>query len=459
MKRFIVASLAFATLVNSSTESFALSAGVTSYLCSTNLTTSSTYPWASKDMQAGCLGIVEVKIKDPSKLMQNSEVQIIINKKTLPFRKQVNKFQLDGVRKKASWYNIPGRLLNWLLDRRVPVDYRIVPINKNEARPFYVSNVNEGDKKLEAKTNEDFLKKISEKNGKSKMAEFSEKLFERAIRGLNDGKVDPYDTYNTVEKGTIFQYANYKEQLDTFKYYSKKEAEDQNKQMALQRTKVCDGFVDKSESELKKYGLVATLSAEKPVQHFAIVVNNKIDGKPEAYKLFNLLALNGHSFLTDDKSVLEFTCQQVFKMPEGGKPANKEKLAEVEALVESTMEKPSMRQWLRNFRSFILKPINRFLPSFISDAFKDFSSSLSKNFSNELNTLKKTLEEGQEQLKKDQKDLVANKQKLEEDQKQLAQDTQNQQMKMQKEQKEFIDRQNDLMNQQKAFFESKKTSP
>ena len=80
---------------------------------------------------------------------------------------------------------------------------------------------------------------------------------------------------------------------------------------------------------------------------FAIVVNNKIDGKPEAYKLFNLLALNGWSFLTDDKSVSEFTCQQVFKMPEGGKPANKEKLAEVDALVESTMEKPSMRQRVR----------------------------------------------------------------------------------------------------------------
>lgn len=397
MKRFVAASLVLAILVNSSTASFALSANVTSDLCSATLKKSSTYPWASKDMQAGCLGIIEVKIKDPGTLMQNSEMQVKLNEEPLrygfnpfnlstflrktPVRKEVNKFQLDGVRKKAAWYNIPERLLNWLLDRRVPVDYRIVPISKEEARPFLANNVNQGDKKAEVKANEDFLKNILEKNGKSKMAELSEELLERAIRGLNDGKVDPYDTYNTVEKGTIFQYANYKEPLDTLKYYSKKEADDKNKQMALQRTKICDGFGDKSESELKKYGLMTTLSAEKPIQHFAIVVNNKIDGKPEAYKLFNLLASNGYDFLNNDTSVLEFDCKTAFKMPEGGKPANKEKLAEVEALIDSTKEKPGMRQWFKNLGNLTLKSIESVLPQFVSDAFKAFWSSVSNKFS------------------------------------------------------------------------------
>lgn len=390
MKKLIVTSLALATLVNSSIASFALSASVKSDLCSATLKKSSTYPWDGKDMQAGCLGIIEVKIKNPGALMKNSEIQVKINEEPShyfnslmffqkkPVRKEVNKFQLDGVRKKASWYNIPGRFLNWLLDKRVPVEYRIVPINKNEAQPFCAQIVNEGDKKAEAKINEGFIANVLKKNEKSKMAELAEKLIEKAVSGLSDPDVDKYDPYNVVEKGKIIKYADYKDKLDLTHYYSKKEAEDKNKQMALQRAKVCDGFVDKAESELKKYGLMATLSAEKPVQYFAIVVNNKIDDKPEAYKLFNLLASNGYNFLNDDKSVLEFTCQKVFKMPEGGKPANKEKLVEVEALINSTKEKPGMRQWFKNLSNLILNSIDTVTPQFISDAFRVVSSKFRK---------------------------------------------------------------------------------
>ena len=308
MKKFIITSLAIAALINSSPISFALSAKVKSNLrpeilsnlCSVTLIKPSKYPWASKDMQAGCLGIVEVKIKDTNALMPNMGVQVETKEEPLhysfnpfnlstflrktPKRKEFNKFMLDGVKEKACWYNIPKRFWNWMVDKRVPVEYRLLPISKEDAKVFFTKDVKEGEKKLEKKTIDDFNKKIVDQNGKSNGVKLSEEMVKRALAGLQDPNVDQYDPYNTVENGNIFKFVDYKEPINVSHFYSKKEADEKNKAADLQKNKICDSFVDKSESDLKKYGLIATLSAEKPIQHLAVVVNNNIEDKPEAYK-------------------------------------------------------------------------------------------------------------------------------------------------------------------------------
>ncbi len=405
MKKFIITSLAIAILTNFSPISFALSAKVKSNLCSATLVKPSKYPWVSKDMQAGCLGIVEVKIKDTNALMPNMGVQVETKEEPLhysfnpfnlstflrktPKRKEFNKFMLDGVKEKACWYNIPKRFWNWMVDKRVPVEYRLLPISKEDAKVFFTKDVKEGEKKLEKKTIDDFNKKIVDQNGKSNGVKLSEEMVKRALAGLQDPNVDQYDPYNTVENGNIFKFVDYKEPINVSHFYSKKEADEKNKAADLQKNKICDSFVDKSESDLKKYGLVATLSAEKPIQHLAVVVNNNIEDKPEAYKLFNLLALNGYDFLHNDKSTLEFSIQKVFKMPEDGKPIDEEKLSEVESLINSTKEKPGMYQWFKNLGNLTLKTIDSVLPQFMSDFIKASWSGISNGFRKTLDIMNK----------------------------------------------------------------------
>ena len=254
MKKFIITSLAIAILTNFSPISFALSAKVKSNLCSATLVKPSKYPWVSKDMQAGCLGIVEVKIKDTNALMPNMGVQVETKEEPLhysfnpfnlstflrktPKRKEFNKFMLDGVKEKACWYNIPKRFWNWMVDKRVPVEYRLLPISKEDAKVFFTKDVKEGEKKLEKKTIDDFNKKIVDQNGKSNGVKLSEEMVKRALAGLQDPNVDQYDPYNTVENGNIFKFVDYKEPINVSHFYSKKEADEKNKAADLQKNKI-----------------------------------------------------------------------------------------------------------------------------------------------------------------------------------------------------------------------------
>lgn len=387
MKKFIATSLTLAALANLSAASFALdttcvSSGKSSLCLATLVKPSTAAPWASENMRAICLGVVRLELKNLDNFMQNSEVQVSAKEEPLhyrfnpfelstflrkaPNRKNVNKFELDGVKKKSNWFRPFTRFYNWLCDARVPVKYRLVPITNAEARPFFTKPFREGEKKLEAKDKDEFIDKIlANKGNKSDIAEISDMLVQKAKAGLADKNVDPYDPYDVIRKGTLIKYAKYKDQVDTDKYYSKKEAFEKNIQIQSQILNVCNSFEDKYDDELEKQGMVTTLSAETPVRHFAIVVNNNIDSKPEAYKLFKLFEQD-NDFIKDDTSLIEFSARKIINISKDALP-NSRDLSEVNDLLDSVKDKPSMSQWFVNLKDSFFTLVDSMLPQFVSD--------------------------------------------------------------------------------------------
>ena len=386
MKKIVTLSLIVITLISMPAKSFALKVQGTkaaSSLIDINLTKPDKYPWTNEDMTAHCLGVVEVKIKNPQELMQSSEIHIGAKEESLcyhfnpfeprsflhklPRRQEVNSFKLDGIPVKTNWYSIHKRFLNWIVDERVHVNYRLVPINSFQANILKAKPLKIGQKKTEVKANEALDASIARENEKSEAAKLSEELLKRAINGLNDPKVDPYDPYNVVGNGNILKYAAYKEQVNRSNYYSKKEVDAKNKEISLAKMKVCDELAEAVSDDLKKFDVIAKLSSQKPIQNFAIVVNNNIDGNAEAYKLTNLVAYHGYKFINYDQSVIELDGQKVFIMPENGIPSDQEQIDTIMSEIADTKSKPGFKQWTKNMLKLAITRMKKILPKFVTD--------------------------------------------------------------------------------------------
>lgn len=388
MKKFNATILSIVTLINFvSVSSFAAIKPQTTTngrrLIETSIQRPKTFPWINPDMTAHCLGVINVKIKNPQNLMQNCEIQVKINEEPLrygfnpfdlssflqktPKRKNVNSFKLKGIPIKTSWYNFPGRFINWLLSKNIPIEYRLVSISNEQAKKLTAMPVKEGQKKPQVKLEEDLIKKIEKENGKSKAVELRDNIIQKALDGFVDPNIDPYDPYNVIQNGNFTKIANYKDQINFSSYYSKKEADELNSQANSERKKICDEMANKEADDFKTFGPIGILSAKNPSLNFAIVVNNNIDEKAEAYKLSNLLAYNGYYFINRDNSIIEFDAQQIFTMPDNGIPNNQEQIDSANNEIESTINKPGFTQWAKNTFNSIIKLTKQVLPQILTD--------------------------------------------------------------------------------------------
>lgn len=406
MKRFIAVVLNISTLMTFTPKSvFAIKAQCTrsgNNLITVTINKPVTYPWTNNDMTAHCLGVLEVKIKNPQNLMQNTTIQVKANKEPLKYfnwsnidwknssimqrtgiilkvifdtiffqrsfkRKYVNSFKLTGLPVQVSWYNVPERLLNWLFDRRIPIEYRLIQIDPDKVKKLTANFVRPGQKKPEVINNEDIYKNIQNLNGKSDVVKLRDELLKRALSALNNPNVDSYDPFNVIENGNFLKLGDYKEQIDTSLYYSKKETDEKNKEIESEKKKICDEFAQIYNEDLKSQGVLGTLSAEKPSLNFAIVVNDNIDDSAESYKLSHFLAINGHNFLKSDKSIIEFDAQKLFTVPESGLPADEEQRNRALADIEATKAKPGFKQWTKNKFGTFVKGAKFILPQFVTD--------------------------------------------------------------------------------------------
>lgn len=406
MKKFIASILAIATLTAFIQEpAFALRTQCTKAgknLITATINKPTTYPWTNNDMTAHCLGVLELKIAKPENLMQNTTIQVKTNKEPLKYfnwsnidwknlstmqragiilktifnaiffqrslrRREVNSFKLTGLPMQASWYNVPERLLNWLFDRRIPVEYRLVQIEPDKVKKLTAKPVRVGEKKPEIVNSDDAYKNIHDVNGKSDVVKLRDELLSRALNAFKNPNVDPHDPFNIIENGNFLKLGDYKEQIDTSLYYSRKEADEKNKEIESEKKKLCDEFAAIYNEDLKNTGILGTLSAEKPNLNFAIVVNDNIDDSAESYKLSHFLATNGYAFLKADKSIIEFDAQKIFTVPDAGVPADEAQRNKALADIAATKAKPGFKQWTKNKFNTLIKGAKFVLPQVVTD--------------------------------------------------------------------------------------------
>ena len=397
LKKFVSVSLILASVVSFPQNlTFALNAkctkGASREISAVLHKPETPYPWQNSDMTGFCLGVIEAKVKKPENLLQNTELQLQVKPVGkyfyfFPKRRNVNTFKINGPSRKTDWYNIPERIINYIFSRCVKVDYRLVPISSAQAKLLMAKPVKMGEKRIETQDNERFQNEIEKVNGKNKAAELSEALLKKALDGLNDPQVDAYDPFDVVGNGNILKYADYKAPMTQTNYYSKKEAEEKNKKLSLEKGKVCDEFARKSGEDLKGFGEIGTLSTEKPVQYFAVVVNNFImndddengaDYKAEAYKISQLLAHNGIGTFGKDKSTIEFDAKKIFTMPEAGVPSDYEQIDKVSAEVKSTLYKPGFWQWSKDKIGQFYRLLEKVLPRWFTDTVEIITNSLKR---------------------------------------------------------------------------------
>ncbi len=406
MKKFIASILAIATLTAFIQEpAFAIRTQYTKAgknLITATINKPTTYPWTNNDMTAHCLGVLELKIAKPENLMQNTTIQVKTNKEPLKYfnwsnidwknlstmqragiilktifnaiffqrslrRREVNSFKLTGLPMQASWYNVPERLLNWLFDRRIPVEYRLVQIEPDKAKKLTAKSVRVGEKKPEIVNSDDAYKNIHDVNGKSDVVKLRDELLSRALNAFKNPNVDPHDPFNIIENGNFLKLGDYKEQIDTSLYYSRKEADEKNKEIESEKKKLCDEFAAIYNEDLKSTGILGILSPEKPNLNFAIVVNDNIDDSAESYKLSHFLATNGYAFLKADKSIIEFDAQKIFTVPDTGVPVDEDQRNKALADIALTIAKPGFKQWTKNKFNTLIKGAKFVLPQVVTD--------------------------------------------------------------------------------------------
>ena len=364
-----------------------------------------------------------------------------------------NSFQLRVSEDKASWWNIPGRIWKWLWKPGVFVKYALVLTTRDDEKILETPEVKEGQKKKEVLDAEKFRKEVEKYYGKDKVTEFKETYINKLLDGIkSDPNLDPYDPFNVAESGHLDTLQAALPAMDRNSYYTKREADEVNKKIREDKSKVLAKLAQKSGDELITEGEVAKLSQINKEQTFRLIVNNNIGEGGEADKLVLLLsnlAATGQS-INDDSSINFVSYVQSVLPDRFNNPlteTDRNNIARAYEALKAAKYKPGFFKWLKS----LLWKLDVF------DWVKDFI--WWRNYQ----TLKANkqlpedkLADERQQLENDKKQLEDDKQKLENKKKKIEQDQIDQQDRDRQaaldRQQIYINQQNELMNQRQQML-------
>lgn len=319
-----------------------------------------------------------------------------------------NRFQLRVSDDKAQWWHLFKRAWNRICDNGVYVKYALVLTSKDDEKILETPEVKEGQKKKEVLDAEKFRKEVEKYYGKDKVAEFKETYINKLLDGIkSDPNLDPYDPFNVAEAGHLDTLQAALPAMDRNSYYTKREADEVNKKIREDKSKVLAKLAQKCGDELITDGEVAKLSPINKEQTFRLIVNNNIGEGGEADKLVLLLsnlAATGQS-IEDDSSVNFVSYVQSVLPDRFNNPlteADKNNINRAYEALQAAKYKPGFFKWLWNGIKYLTP-----------DPIKDFLwwvyDGITFGAHNEQKQLLKTEEEidaKQEELKKLEKDVA-----------------------------------------------------
>ncbi len=469
MKKFIATSLAFMMLFASLSEPASAATKKSIFNRPMNLGCSVKYDMPSfsqasnsdENMSVFYSSQGKLTLQNPDALTKNSYVSVNVaqprkerkwwmlwlGKDNVDYGE--NRFSLRLSDNKAAWWQRQKKTPDGKKNEGVYVKYALVLTSKDDEKILETPEVKEGQKKKEVLDAEKFRKEVEKYYGKDKVAEFKETYINRLLDGIkSDPNLDPYDPFNVAEAGHLDTLQVALPAMDRNSYYTKKEADEVNKKIREDKSKVLTKLAQKCGDELITEGEVAKLSQINKEQTFRLIVNNNIGEGGEADKLVLLLsnlAATGQS-IEDDSSISFVSYVQSVLPDRFNNPlteADRSNINRAYEALQAAKYKPDFFKWLKN----LLWKLDIF------DWVKDFIWWI-KNSSNvpalPVATTDNAVAAKEKQIKElDNKVAEANKQldetknKLEEIEKQSRIDTQN----MQKQQ--------ELLNMQQQLYAMK----
>ena len=369
---------------------------------------------------------------------------------------RVNSFLLKLSKYKPACWNIPERIFCKIcellgVDKNVCVKCAIVLTTKDEEKILETPEVKEGQKKKEVLDDEKRYEQIEKLNGKDPINAFKERYLEIATKELGNPQLLP-DGYNIVQDGHIDSLRVHLQSIDKSKYYTKKEADEENKKIREAKAAVVAKLAQKCGDELITEGEVARLSQINKEQTFRLIVNNNIGEGGEADKLVLILsnlAATGQS-INDDSSI-EFVSYVQSVLPERfNNPlteTDRRNIARAYEALEAAKYKPGFFKWLWNGIKYLTP-----------DIVKDFLSTVGNVIRYGTRKSPEVLQQLQQQtqLEQDQQQLQQDQQQLRRDREQLQQDQRDQQDRDRQaaldRQQIYINQQNELMNQRQQML-------
>lgn len=441
MKKFIATSLAFVMLLASLGETTNAAPKKSIFNRPMNLGCSVKYDMPSFSQASNSDESMSVfystqgklTLQNPEGLAKNSYVSVNVaqprkeRKWWAGFRKVnadfgENSFQLRVSEDKAPWWNIPGRIWKWLWKPGVFVKYALVLTTLDDEKILETPEIKEGQKKKEVLDAEKFRKEVEKYYGKDKVTEFKETYINKLLDGIkSDPNLDPYDPFNVAEAGHLDTLQAALPAMDRNSYYTKREADEVNKKIREDKSKVLAKLAQKCGDELITEGEVAKLSQINKEQTFRLIVNNNIGEGGEADKLVLLLsnlAATGQS-IEDDSSVNFVSYVQSVLPDRFNNPlteADRNNIARAYEALEAAKYKPGFFKWLWNGIKYIT-------PDCIKDFIWWFCDGITFGAFNEQKQLLKTEKEidaKQEELKKLEKDVAEATKNLDATNKELA---------------------------------------
>ena len=472
MKKFVATSLAFVTLLVSLGEPTSAATKKSIFNRPMNLGCSVKYDMPSfsqasnsdENMNVFYSSQGKLTLQNPEGLAKNSYVSVNVaqprkeRKWWAGFRKVnadlgENSFQLRVSEDKAPWWNIPGRIWNWLWKPGVFVKYALVLTTRDDEKILETPEVKEGQKKKEVLDAEKFRKEVEKYYGKDKVTEFKETYINKLLDGIkSDPNLDPYDPFNVAEAGHLDTLQAALPAMDRSSYYTKREADEVNKKIREDKAKVLAKLAQKCGDELITEGEVAKLSQINKEQTFRLIVNNNIGEGGEADKLVLLLsnlAATGQS-IEDDSSVNFVSYVQSVLPDRFNNPlteADRNNINRAYEALQAAKYKPGFFKWLWNGIKYLTPDIIKDFIWWVGQGISGASNAqaiLVNTTDNAVEAKEKQIKELDNKVAEAHKQLDETKKKLEEIEKQSRIDTQN----MQKQQ--------ELLNMQQQLYGMKK---
>ena len=371
-----------------------------------------------------------------------------------------NRFQLRVSEKKAPWWNIPGRIGTWLCNKGVYVKYALVLTSRDDEKILETPEVKEGQKKKEVLDAEKFRKEVEKYYGKDKVTEFKETYINKLLDGIkSDPNLDPYDPFNVAEAGHLDTLQAALPAMDRNSYYTKREADEVNKKIREDKSKVLAKLAQKCGDELITEGEVAKLSQINKEQTFRLIVNNNIGEGGEADKLVLLLsnlAATGQS-IEDDSSVNFVSYVQSVLPDRFNNPLTEKEKGNINRAYEALQAakyKPGFFKWLWNGIKYLTPDIVKDFLSTVGNVIR-YGTRKSPEVLQQLQQ-QTQLEQAQQQLQDDRDKLQQDQQQLQRAREQLQQDQRDQQDRDRQaaldRQQIYINQQNELMNQRQQML-------
>lgn len=440
MKKFIATSLAFVMLLASLGETTNAAPKKSIFNRPLNLGCSVKYDMPSfsqasnsdENMNVFYSSQGKLTLQNPEGLAKNSYVSVNVaqprkeRKWWAGFRKVnadlgENSFQLRVSEDKAPWWNIPGRIWNWLWKPGVFVKYALVLTTRDDEKILETLEVKEGQKKKEVLDAEKFRKEVEKYYGKDKVTEFKETYINKLLDGIkSDPNLDPYDPFNVAESGHLDTLQADLPAMDRNSYYTKREADEVNKKIREDKSKVLAKLAQKCGDELITEGEVAKLSQINKEQTFRLIVNNNIGEGGEADKLVLLLsnlAATGQS-IEDDSSVNFVSYVQSVLPDRFNNPLTEKEKGNINRAYEALQAakyKPGFFKWLWNVIKYIT-------PDIVKDVFELIYTGFSGVWQNKKTQNVPTIDNDIAKLKSEEDKLKQNQDKLKQDQDKLKQD-------------------------------------